>query len=169
MKAEKTEIQQAVAQMMSEQTQKGFDLRQEVFKKITDIQGLVSGSISKKVGYEEFTESLSQKVDSSTFRTTLDQKVNFSDLDNLRKHLDTLTKDLESKATFREVEQHAHFTKTLFEDFNKEIMLKANIKDLIPLLDTKANVEDVNNTLQLVQKEVEKCVVEDEMRKALND
>jgi hypothetical protein len=52
---------------------------------------------------------------------------------------------------------------------NKELLLKANIKDLITLLDTKANVEDVNNTLSLVQKEVEKCVVEDELRKTLNE
>jgi len=36
-------------------------------------------------------------------------------------------------------------------------------------LDTKANVEDVNSTLSLVQREVEKCISEDEMRKALNE
>jgi hypothetical protein len=47
--------------------------------------------------------------------------------------------------------------------------LKANIKDLLSLLDAKANVEDVNQTLAMVQKEVEKCVVEDELRKALNE
>ena len=105
----------------------------------------------------------------STLRASLDQKVNFSELDPLKRLLDTLAKDLESKASFREVEQHTSFTKTLFEDFSKELLLKANIKDLIPLLDTKANVEDVNSTLSLVQREVEKCVVEDEMRKALTD
>jgi hypothetical protein len=48
-------------------------------------------------------------------------------------------------------------------------LLKANIKDLLPLLDTKANVEDVNNTLSLVQKEVEKCVAEEDLRKSLNE
>lgn len=86
----------------------------------------------------------------STLRASLDQKVNFSELDPLKRLLDTFGKDLESKASFREVEQHAAFTKTLFEDFGKELLLKANIKDLIPLLDTKANVEDVNSTLTLV-------------------
>lgn len=34
-------------------------------------------------------------------------------------------------------------------------------------MDSKANVEDVNHTLGMVQKEVEKCVVDDELRKAL--
>lgn len=48
-------------------------------------------------------------------------------------------------------------------------MLRANIKDVCTLLDLKANVEDVNGTLALVQKEVEKSVTDDVLRKALND
>lgn len=39
LKAERVDIQQAIAAVNSEQTQKGFELRQELFKKITDIQG----------------------------------------------------------------------------------------------------------------------------------
>ena len=39
LKAERVDIQQAIAAVNSEQTQKGFELRQELFKKITEIQG----------------------------------------------------------------------------------------------------------------------------------
>ncbi len=52
---------------------------------------------------------------------------------------------------------------------HKELLLRSTIKDVCTLLDQKANVEDVNNTLALVQREVEKRVVEDELKKALND
>ena len=76
---------------------------------------------------------------------------------------------MEYKASFKDLEGHVNFCKSVFEEFNKELLLKANIRDLIPLLDTKANVEDVNNTLTLVQREVEKCVDEDDMRKTLNE
>lgn len=62
-----------------------------------------------------------------------------------------------------------NFAKNTFEDLNKELLLRASIKDVCTLIDTKANVEDVNHTLALVQKEVEKCVVEDDLRKALNE
>ncbi len=62
-----------------------------------------------------------------------------------------------------------NFAKNTFEDLNKELLLRASIKDVCTLMDTKANVEDVNHTLALVQKEVEKCVVEDDLRKALNE
>lgn len=70
--------------------------------------------------------------------------------DNMRKLVEKLLKDFESKSSFKDLENHVNLCKAIFEDINKEILLKANIKDLIPLLDTKANVEDVNNTLTLV-------------------
>jgi len=87
----------------------------------------------------------------------------------LKKILDRIVKDLEFKSSFKDLEAHVNFCKNVFEDLTKELLLKANIKDLIPLLDTKANVEDVNSTLSLVQREVERCISEDEMRKALNE
>lgn len=59
-------------------------------------------------------------------------------------------KEIEFKCSFKDLEHHVNFTKSIFEELNKDILLKANIKDLIHLLDTKANVEDVNSTLSLV-------------------
>jgi hypothetical protein len=35
-------------------------------------------------------------------------------------------------------------------EMNKELMLRASMKDVCNLLDTKANVEDINSTLSLV-------------------
>jgi len=51
----------------------------------------------------------------------------------------------------------------------KELLLRANIKDLCQLLDQKAGVEDVNQTLALVKQEVEKCISEGQLKSALND
>lgn len=48
-------------------------------------------------------------------------------------------------------------------------MLRATIKDVCVLLDQKANVEDVNATLSLVQREVERKAPEERLTKALND
>jgi hypothetical protein len=47
--------------------------------------------------------------------------------------------------------------------------LRATIKDVCTLLDQKANIEDVNSTLSLVQREVEKRAAEDDLKKALNE
>jgi hypothetical protein len=57
----------------------------------------------------------------------------------------------------------------LVENFHKELVLKANIQDIAAILDNKVNVGDINQTLSLVQAEVERCVREDDLKKALNE
>lgn len=69
----------------------------------------------------------------------------------------------------RDFEAHIGMTKHAVEDLTKELLLRATIKDVCQLLDLKANVEDVNSTLTLVQKEVEKCVGENEMKRVLDE
>ena len=49
------------------------------------------------------------------------------------------------------------------------MMLKASVKDVSALLDQKVNVGDMNQTLQLIQTEVERCVREEELKRALNE
>ena len=51
----------------------------------------------------------------------------------------------------------------------KELLLKVSIKDLCSLLDQKANLADVNNSLALVQQEVENCVFKDKLKEILDD
>ena len=76
---------------------------------------------------------------------------------------------MESKASAKEFDHHVSFSRAAIEDLHKEVLLRATIKDVCTLLDQKANVEDVNATLSLVQKEVEKRVPEEDIKKALNE
>ena len=39
------------------------------------------------------------------------------------------------KSGVKELDSHINFCKAVFEDLNKELLLKANIKDLITLMD----------------------------------
>ena len=52
------------------------------------------------------------------------------------------------KTGFKDLENHAAHTKGCIEDLNKDLMLKASIKDLCSLLDQKVNVTDMNDTLR---------------------
>ena len=45
----------------------------------------------------------------------------------------------------------------------------ATLKEVGSLLDQKVNVTDLNGTLAVVQKEVERCVREDDLKKSLNE
>lgn len=48
-------------------------------------------------------------------------------------------------------------------------MLKASVKDICQLLDQKVNVADMNQTLSVIQAEVEKCIRDNDLKKALNE
>jgi len=76
-----SEVQAIINKFSNEQTQKAFDLKQELFKKVSEIQSLVSAGVGTKVSMEEFQEALSQKVDLTTFRTVVEQKATHADFE----------------------------------------------------------------------------------------
>jgi molecular chaperone DnaK (HSP70) len=83
--------------------------------------------------------------------------------------MEKLIREVESKTPAKEFDQHVNITRTAMDEMHKDLLLRATIKDVCTLLDEKANVEDINSTLALVQKEVEKRAGEDALKKALND
>jgi len=97
------------------------------------------------------------------------EKVTVTEMDAVRKAIDRLAMELESKPSFKELEAHATHQKAFAEDISKDLMLKASVKDLCQLLDQKVNVMDMNQTLSVIQTEVEKCVRDQELKKALTE
>ena len=125
--------------------------------------------MGKKVNIDEVQSLLASKVDFAALRGSIDAKANNSDVDSMRQLIEKLIKDVEFKSNAKDLEQHVAFTKNSLQEINKELLLKVDIKDMCTLLDTKANVEDINRTLGLVQQEVEKGISSDVLKKALDD
>jgi hypothetical protein len=168
-KVELSELNGALSNCQGDLVQKVFDLRSELFEKISEIQGYTTQNLGKKVNMEEVQAMLANKIDYSTLRGSVDQKANIQELESTKQLVEKLIKDVEYKAGFKDLEAHVAFTKNSFQEVNKDLLLKVDIKDMCTLLDTKANVEDINRTLGLVQQEVEKSVASDVLKKALDD
>lgn len=99
----------------------------------------------------------------------LEQKASYSDLEAQQRFLEKLVREVESKASAKEFDSHVGFVRAALEDIQRELVLRSSIKDVCTLLDQKANVEDINSTLSLVQREVERRVLQDDLKKALNE
>lgn len=54
-----SELQQTLNKYTGEGQQKQFELRQELYKKVNEIQSLVSAGVGTKVSIEEFNEAMS--------------------------------------------------------------------------------------------------------------
>lgn len=129
----------------------------------------MSQHIGKKVTMEEVQGLLANKVDYTALRAAVEQKANVQEVEATKHLVEKLIKELELKSNYRDFESHVAFTKMSLQELSKDLLLKVDIKDMCTLLDTKANVEDINRTLALVQQEVEKSVEKDLLRKALDD
>lgn len=86
-----------------------------------------------------------------------------------KKTIDRLANEIESKPSFKDLDSHESIYKRYIDDISKELMLKASVKEIMNLLDSKVNLSDINSTLAIIQKEVEICVREDDIKKSLNE
>ena len=55
------------------------------------------------------------------------------------------------------------------DECQKDLLLKASIKDLCQLLDEKVSLQDVNKALSKVEEEVEKCAKKEEVAELAQD
>lgn len=168
-KVEVSEMQSSLSTSQTDLIQKIFELRSELFDKVSETQSYMTQNMGKKVNIDEVQSLLASKVDFAALRGSIDAKANNSDVDSIRTLVEKLIKDVEFKSNFKDLEQHVAFTKNSLQEINKELLLKVEIKDMCTLLDTKANVDDINRTLGLVQQEVEKGISSDVLKKALDD
>lgn len=49
--------------------------------------------------------------------------------------IERVLKEVEFKASFKDLENHINYSKNVFEDIHKELLLRAGIKDVCTLLD----------------------------------
>ena len=93
---------------------------------------------------------MDEKVDISVMKTYLNQKVGLGEFDSLKVLVERVQSDIAMKAGMRELDMVNDFIKTQFDSVSKELLLRVQIKDLCQLLDQKANLTDVNRTLEVV-------------------
>lgn len=62
---------------------------------------------------------------------------------------------MQNKAALVDFENHIEHTRSALEEVGKDMLLKANIKDICTLLDMKSNIDDVNRALTELHKEIE--------------
>lgn len=62
---------------------------------------------------------------------------------------------MNSSVKIEDLNGHIRTTNNALEDFSKEMLLKANIKDICALLDMKCNIEDVNKVFLEIHKEMD--------------
>ena len=126
-------------------------------------------AIAKKANHEDFRALVEEKVDMTVMKQYLNQKLGLAEFDALKLVVERLQGDIQQKAQAQEIDAMNEFVRGQLDGIAKELLLRVSIKDLCTLLDQKANLNDVNKTLELVQREVEDSVKAGQLKQALND
>jgi hypothetical protein len=158
----------ALALIKDESKQRSIDIEQiktNYVSAIKQLEDQVGNKINNKLSIQDInniTSSLTQKVDQPTLEYALSNKVDKSDYESIRAAVESITLLLSNKTSsndlYTEIISHV-------EDINKELLLKANIKDVCTLIDMKANIDDVNNVMSDLSKKVDTTSKEDIKRK----
>lgn len=118
-------------------------------------------NLDKKANITDLTSLLSQKADLAQTTSSLQNKVNIQDFESVRLNLDRINKDIINKIDMNKFEAYMNDTRSAIEETQKELMLKANMKELVSLLSKKADIEKVNEALIQVTDDLDqKCGVE---------
>jgi hypothetical protein len=71
----------------------------------------------------------------TTFRTLMEQKASYADMEAQQRFLEKLVREVEGKASLKEFDHHVAFSRAAVEDLQKDLLLRATIKDVCVLLD----------------------------------
>lgn len=78
-------------------------------------------------------------------QSLLHQKANALDFEEFRRALEKIFREIDDKVTLREFEEFINKQSSQIDEMQKEVLMKANIKDVCSLLDQKSsNLPKIN-------------------------
>ena len=103
----------------------------------------------------ELQAELTQRLAEQSYMTrALATKAEHSDFEVLRDSLTALREDLNKRATQADLSLQVAVLKAALDEAAQDIASKAGVQEICTLLDSKANVDDVNSTLQALHESV---------------
>ena len=154
-KANQSELEKAVCALQKDYTKNNQELGSDFKTKLYKLESEILNKTDQKVSYSELHSYLSEKADITQINRLLSSKASQDEVNEVKKAQEKLFGELKVRAGKEELEKHIDSTKNALEEVGKDILLKASIKDVCSLMDQKANVEDVNNALSDVHKELD--------------
>ena len=147
---------------------KYHDSRLTTNQSLKTLESDLHKALDKKANASEVTSALNSKADQGSMNTALQAKVNFNiksfnqisnlELDAIKLTIHDINKSIISKLDEKKFEVMTSDTFNSIEEIQKDLMSKANIKEVLSLLKNKTDIEDVNKALTQIHEELDlKC------------
>lgn len=103
----------------------------------------------------EINNLLAMKGELNHALNLLQNKANVSDIDNLKASIEEINKDLINKLDYDKLDTYINETRLALDDFQKDLLMKANIKEMLNLLKNKPDIYDVNASITRITEELD--------------
>ena len=138
-KVDLSEVQAALNSSQSDISSRFIEFKEEIKTVIRGHENEIFGLMNKKANVSDVNSALSTKADSNLVQSLINQKLNISEYDEIRKLVERIGKDVDEKPNLRDYEKQMTILQSTIGDMSKDLLLKANIKDVCTLLDTKSS------------------------------
>jgi len=112
-------------------------------------------NLDKKANMSEINNLLAMKGELNHALNLLQNKANVSDIDNLKASIEEINKDLINKLDYDKLDTYINETRLALDDFQKDLLMKANIKEMLNLLKNKPDIYDVNASITRITEELD--------------
>ena len=159
-KADVAEVQRALGSSQKDAAQHFVETKDEFKAKISKLEADLLKLINTRPTYRDLDDNLKAKAEEIAVAKALGQKANIGELTALAEEVDKVYRLLEDCVRQKQFQTSTTRMSEVLEDFGKELLLRASIKDVCTLLDLKAStshldIEDVNQALQEVHSELD--------------
>jgi hypothetical protein len=138
-KVDLPEVQGALNSCQADISARFTEFREEVKNMVRNHENEIYTLLSKKANLSDLNSALQGKADGSSIHALLSGKASVLEFDDLKRKIEQIAHLLDEKINFRDFEVQVSHQKRILDDVQKEVLLKANIKDVCTLLDSKSS------------------------------
>lgn len=164
-----SELQQALSGLRKEMTQAIAEVTQDCRELVQRQERDLVSMIQQKVSLVEVQGLMNDKADLNMLNRALGNRVSTDQFQELASLLEQLNTEIRKKANLSDFEAFGKYTRSTLEDLGKAALLKANMADVMSLLDQKAPAESTHKILQQILEEMDKKAPSSEIRQFMED
>lgn len=136
---------------------------------IKQFNNSIQEQLDTKASISEMHVLLSSKADHNKTAVILDNKTPRCEFEALKLTVEKLSNDMISKLDQSKFDMYVQHTTNTIDTMSKDVMMKANINEMMSYVKSKVSIDEVNKALSVIHDELDTKLTVDEFQTAMNN
>ena len=136
---------------------------------IKQFNNSIQEQLDTKASISEMHVLLNSKADHNKTAVILDNKTPRCEFEALKLTVEKLSNDMISKLDQSKFDMYVQHTTNTIDTMSKDVMMKANIHEMMTYIKSKVSIDEVNKALSVIHDELDTKLTVDEFQSAMNN